>query len=155
MCHSIPNMKKRIFIGIPCYNGVPAETLEDYMLFAFYLGRHYREYDFFLGIKSKSEQFRARNAIVEAALSHGADYLLMLDDDHVINWMNESAIQPSTIKPPYEFLHTLLDHMHDQEKAGIVGAMYYHRGGDCMPVLMKEGKNGGYYYMREDEIKNG
>ena len=148
-------MKKRICIGIPCYNGVPAETLEDYMLFAFYLGRHYTEYDFFLAIKSKSEQFRARNAIVEAAISQGADYLLMLDDDHVIDWQNTFSLEPNATKPAYEFLHRLLEHFANEEKAGIVGAMYYQRGGDCKPVVMKEGKNGGHYWLREDEIKNG
>ena len=56
--------KERVFIGIPCYQSVAPEVLEDYMRFAFYLGRRYQEYDFFLGIKTKSEQFRARNAIV-------------------------------------------------------------------------------------------
>ena len=147
-------MKKRVCIGIPCYNGVPAETLEDYMLFAFYLGRHYQDYDFFVAIKSKSEQFRARNAIVEAAMSMDAHYLLMLDDDHVIDWEQAPSTEPNANKKPYEFLRTLLHHMDTAEKPGIVGALYYQRGGDCKPVVMKEGKNGGYYWMREDEIKN-
>ena len=40
--------KKRITIGIPCYRDVPGETLEDYMRFAYYLGRRYTEYDFYL-----------------------------------------------------------------------------------------------------------
>ena len=147
-------MRKRICIGIPAYGSVPAETLEDYMLFAFYLGRHYQEYDFFIAIKSKSEQFRARNAIVEAALSRDATYLLMLDDDHVIDWENSPSSEPNSKKKPYEFLRTLIHHLESQDKAGIVGAMYYQRGGDCKPVVMKEGKNGGYYWMREDEIEN-
>lgn len=146
-------MGKRVCIGIPCYQNVAAETLQDYMLFAFYLGRHYTDYDFFLAIKSKTEQFRARNAIVEAAISQGADYLLMLDDDHVIDWEGIAALEPNNRKPPYEFLRKLLNHLRTEENAGIVGALYFQRGGDCRPVVMKEGRNGGYYWMREDEIK--
>ena len=60
------NQKPIITIGIPCYSTVSAETLDDYMRFSFYLGRRYQDYDFKLAIKSKSEQFRARNAIVLA-----------------------------------------------------------------------------------------
>jgi hypothetical protein len=143
--------KKRIAIGIPCFGSAPAETLEDYMRFAFYLGRKYPEYDFYLAIKPKSEQFRARNSIVEAALQGGCDYLLMLDDDQVINWQGQDADVPGQVQEPYEFLHILLDDM-KKTKAGIVGALYYHRGGECRPVVMREGKNGGYFYMRDDEI---
>jgi len=147
-------MKKRICVGIPCYDGVSAETLDDYMRFMFYVGRHYTEYDFFLSIKSKSEQFRARNSIVESAMQMGCDYLLMLDDDHVLDWKECPVYEPNTERGAYEFLRVLLEHMQTQEKAAIVGALYYHRGGDCRPVIMKEGKTGGYYWMRDDEITN-
>ena len=135
----------RIFIGIPAYASVAGETLEDYMRFAYYVGRRNQEYDFFLGIKGKSEQFRARNALVEAALQVDADYLFMLDDDHVLDWRNSQS--PSDA---YDIIRKLVAH-----KKPIVGALYYHRGGACLPVLMKEGKDGGYYYMRDDEITGG
>jgi hypothetical protein len=140
--------RKRILVGIPCYQGVPAETLEDYMRLAYYLGRFVPDYEFWLAIKSKSEQFRARNAIVDAALQCDAEYLLMLDDDHVIDW--EVSVGPNN---RYGFIEQLIAHMKADPKIGICGALYYQRGGDCLPVLMKEGKDGGYYWMREDEIK--
>lgn len=139
--------KRTVCIGIPCFQSVPAETLDDYMRFAFYLGRRMTEFDFFLAIKSKSEQFRARNAIFTAAAQMDADFLLMLDDDQVIDW--ENSQHPTT---RYNFLRKLIAHMDADPKIGIVGALYYHRGGECLPVLMKEGKDGGYYYMRDDEI---
>lgn len=144
-------MKERpaICIGIPCYQNAPAETLEDYMRFAYHLGRRYPEYDFFLAIKPKSEQFRARNAIMTAALQFDCDYVLMLDDDQVIEWEDEQ--HPSK---KYDFLRTLIGHLERDPKLGLVGALYYHRGGDCLPVLMKQGVDGGYYYMRDDEIKS-
>ena len=138
----------RIMIGIPCYSSVSPETLEDYMRFAYYLGRN-TEHEYFLGIRTKQEQYRARNEIVEQAITLDCDYLLFLDDDHVINW--EDSFQPNS---RYGFVDKFINYLQD-EKTGIVGGLYYHRGGDCRPVLMKEGKDGGYYYMRDDELKPG
>jgi hypothetical protein len=104
----MPDKKPVITIGIPCYSSVPPEVLQDYMRFMYYLGRRYQEYDFALAIKTKSEQFRARNAIVEAAYQIDSDYLLMLDDDHIIdtddNWLPSAK---------YEFLRKLIEHDKD------------------------------------------
>lgn len=138
----------RIMIGIPCYSDVSAETLEDYMRFMFYTGRH-TEHECFLGIRTKQEQYRARNEIVEQAISLDCDYLLFLDDDHVINW--EESFQTNT---RYGLIDKFIKHLED-EKAGIVGGLYYHRGGDCRPVLMRQADDGGYYYLRDDEISGG
>ena len=137
----------RICIGIPCYRDVSSETLEDYMRLAYYCGRRMPEHDFFLAIKPKSEQFRARNAIVEASLQIACDYLFFLDDDHVIDW--EGTRGPTQ---RYGFLQTLIGHLESDPKRGIVGALYYHRGGECKPVLMKYGNDGGTYWMRDDQI---
>lgn len=139
----------RILVGIPCYQNVSAETLEDYMRFSFYCGRR-TDHDFFIGIKSKAEQFRARNAIVEGALQIGCDYLLFLDDDHVIDWEETAAPNDR-----YGFIESLLKHFDDDPELGIVGCLYYHRGAECRPVVMKEGKQGGFYWLRDDEILGG
>jgi SAM-dependent methyltransferase len=125
-------MKEKILIGIPAYSTVSAETLEDYMRFAYHLGRRYQDYDFFLGVKSKSEQFRARNIIVESALAIGCDWLLMIDDDHVIN-IDGSPGTPEDGAAPYDFLKKLLAHDVD-----IVGPLYYQRGGSAHPVVMDD-----------------
>lgn len=138
----------KIMIGIPCFHSVSPETLDDYMRFAFYLGRRMPEHEFFVAIKSKMEQYRARNSIVEGALQVGCDFLLFLDDDHVIDW--DGSMGPN---PRYGMLGELLKHMEADAKLGLVGALYYHRGNECRPVLMKEGKDGGYFLMRDDEIK--
>ncbi len=138
----------RIMIGIPCYQNVSAETLEDYVRFTYYLGRRMPEHEFLIGIKSKTEQFRARNSIVEGALQSSCDYLLFLDDDHVIDWENTQG--PNS---RYGFVKTFLEHFEKDEKLGIVGAVYYHRGNECRPVLMQE-RNGAYFWIRDDEIKN-
>lgn len=136
----------RIMIGIPCFSSVPAETLEDYLRLVYHLGRR-SSHEYLLGIKSKTEQFRARNAIVEGALQTGCDYLFFLDDDHVIDWEVQSGPNDR-----YDIIDKLVRHMDADPSLGIVGAVYYHRGNECRPVLMKEGKDGGFYYLRDDEI---
>jgi len=139
------NKKPVITIGIPCYGDIPPEVLEDYMRFAYYLGRRYQEYDFALGIKTKSEQFRARNAIVEAAYQINSDYLFMIDDDHIIDTNGDN--NPSE---KYEFLRKFLAHDKD-----IIGGLYYQRGGECRPVLMYRNDGGDYIYLRDDQIIKG
>src|SRR3990167_7613083 len=138
----------KVVIGIPCYRDVSSETLEDYMRFAYYCGRRIPQHEFFLAIKSKSEQFRARNSIVEVSLQIGADYLLFLDDDHVIDW--ETTAQPNS---RYGMVQKFIEHCENDPTIGIVGALYYHRGAQCRPVIMREGKDGGYYWMLDHEIK--
>jgi 2-polyprenyl-3-methyl-5-hydroxy-6-metoxy-1,4-benzoquinol methylase len=116
------------------------------MRFAFHCGRRLPQFDFFLGIKTKSEQFRARNAIVDEAMKMGADWLLMLDDDMVIN--------PCVTSGPadaYGFIERLIAHDKD-----ICGVLYYQRTGTCSPVLMaKMGDADGYRFLRDDEVTGG
>ena len=140
----------RICIGIPCYRDVAGETLSDYMRFAYYCGRRLPEHDFFLAVKTKSEQFRARNAIVESARQLSCDYMFFLDDDQVIDWEDS----PGPIER-YGLLAKLISHMENDPLLGIVGALYYHRGAECRPVIMKHGTDGGYYWLRDDEVING
>jgi GT2 family glycosyltransferase len=120
------------------------------MRFSFNLGRRYTEYDFFLAIKGKSEQFRARNAIVEAALSRDCDYIFMLDDDHIIDI--DKKIGPS---PKYFFLNKLVNHLEGRPEIGIIGALYYQRGGNCDPVIMEETKKGQYFFKTHQEVTGG
>ena len=141
----------RIFIGIPCFKGVDGDILEDYMRFAFSLGRRLPEHEFFLGIRQKMEQFRARNAILEGARQIGCDYLFMLDDDHIIDWEKTSGPNNRYTS----LIQTLINHLESDPAMGICGGLYYHRGAECRPVVMKEGKDGGYYWMRDDEITSG
>jgi 2-polyprenyl-3-methyl-5-hydroxy-6-metoxy-1,4-benzoquinol methylase len=138
--------KPTIVIGVPCYREVAPELLEDWMRFAYHCGRRMPGFDFFLAIKTKSEQFRARNAIVEAALTIGADWLLMLDDDMVIN-----ADVTQGVSESYGFLEKLIAHDKD-----ICGALYFQRGGACAPVLMaKIPEATGYRFLRDDELTCG
>jgi 2-polyprenyl-3-methyl-5-hydroxy-6-metoxy-1,4-benzoquinol methylase len=122
---------------------VDPEILEDWMAFLYHCGRRMPEYDFFLGIKTKSEQFRARNAIVEAAQQHNCDRILMLDDDMIIDWQKKGS-------EAYRFLEQLIAHDKD-----ICGILYFQRGQECEPVLMTKLGEKGYRFLRDDEIEHG
>jgi 2-polyprenyl-3-methyl-5-hydroxy-6-metoxy-1,4-benzoquinol methylase len=137
--------KPVIAIGVPCYREVAPEILEDWMRFAYHLGRRMPEYDFFLAIKTKSEQFRARNAIVQAAQQVNADWLLMLDDDMVIN--PDATIG---VSEAYGVLEKMIAHGKD-----LCGALYYQRGGHCSAVLMTKTGEKGYRFLRDDELDGG
>lgn len=136
--------KPTICIGVPCYREVAPEILEDWMRFAYHCGRRMPEFDFYLAIKTKSEQFRARLAIVTAAQQANADWLLMIDDDMVINPLSTTGISQA-----YTFLEKLIAHGKD-----VCGVLYYQRGGKCEPVLMAKVPDlKGYRFLRDDEIE--
>lgn len=108
----------KIMIGVPGFAGVQPECQETIGGLLFRLGRE-TDYDVAFKIAPKSEQFRARNKLVTAAISGGFDYLLMLDDD---------------MRVPHDLVQRLLAHDKD-----VVGALYYQRGGLHRPVVMDEG----------------
>jgi 2-polyprenyl-3-methyl-5-hydroxy-6-metoxy-1,4-benzoquinol methylase len=141
-------MSKTICIGIVAYDGLDHQVSEDYMRLMFHLGRRHPEYNFQLAIKGKSEQFRARNAIVKAALQFNADYIWMLDDDHILDIGKNQTPSDS-----YDLPIKLVKHLEENEKIGIVGALYYQRGADCYPVIMQE-KDGLPYFLTHAEISN-
>ena len=130
----------RIAIGIPVFQNYMPEVAHDYMRMLYSFGKRMPEHDFYLIPKTKSEQFRARNAIVSTALQFACDYLLFLDDDHVFDWKGIPNSES------YTFLSKLLEHDKD-----IVGCLYYHRTGSYRPVLMKDsGKAGDRYTFLTD-----
>jgi SAM-dependent methyltransferase len=139
----------KIVIGIPCFHTMPPETETDYLRLMYYLGRRYQEHEFFLAIKRKSEQFRARNSIVEVAAQMCADYVWFLDDDHVFD-----EIDGNLPSPAYEHLRRLLEHFDATPDAGIIGCLYYHRGGECRPVLMTETAPGRHRLLFDYEVNH-
>jgi 2-polyprenyl-3-methyl-5-hydroxy-6-metoxy-1,4-benzoquinol methylase len=139
--------KPLIYIGAPCFDKVDPELLEDWMRFAFHLGRRMPQYNFMTGIKTKSEQFRARNEIVDAAKTYGATYLLMLDDDMIINTFVTEGKEGEG-DDSYSFLEKMIAHDKD-----ICGALYWQRGGDCKPVMMYKVTDTGYRFLRDDELE--
>lgn len=145
-----PTRRPLIVVGVPCYGLVGPEYLEDFARFTFHLGRRMPDYDFDLAIRTKSEQFRARNAIVDAAMQVNADYILMLDDDMIINAVGTQGVQGAGAPDEYGFLEKLLAHDKD-----ICGVLYYQRVGACDPVVMTAAGENGYRFLRDNEITGG
>lgn len=139
--------KEVILIGIPCFSGVDYQVLEDYMRLAYHLGRRHTDFEFQLAIKGKSEQFRARIAIVKAGLQFGADYILMLDDDHILDIAGSQRATNA-----YDLPVKLARHLKANPKMGIIGALYYQRGGDCYPVIMQENGDGLPHFLHKMEV---
>lgn len=133
--------KKTICVGIVAYDGLDGQVAQDYMRLMYHLGKyHSDEYNFQLAIKWKSEQFRARNAIVKAALQYRADYIWMLDDDHIIHV--ENLVNPHFGRmDDYDLPIKLVKRLEEHPDAGVVGALYYQRGGDYYPVILQEPKD--------------
>lgn len=110
--------KQRVLIGVAGFHGVIPECQENFFALAYRCGRDFPQYDFLLKIMIKREQFRARNNLVDLAITNGCDYLLMLDDDMVV---------------PPDLFNKLVTHDKD-----VIGALYYQRGGSYHPVIMKQ-----------------
>ena len=142
--------KKTICIGIVAYDGFDGQVAQDYMRLMFHLGRKHTDYEFQLAIKWKSEQFRARNAIVKAALQNSADYIWMLDDDHILDIGRSQGATSA-----YDLPINLVKHLEDNPNIGVVGALYFQRGGDYSPVIMQESKDDARpYFLTHPEIAN-
>jgi len=140
--------KPTICVGIVAYDGLDGQVAEDYMRLMFHLGRRCPEYDFQLAIKFKSEQFRARNAIVQVALQMGADYIWMLDDDHIFD-INESG------HSSYDLPIKLVKHLEERPEIGVVGALYYQRAGEYYPVIMQDTRDSPHpSFLSHAEISN-
>lgn len=137
--------RPRIMIGMPCYGDVSSDVFVDFARFAFHCGRAMPQYNFLLAVRTKAEQFRARNQIVDHAQQHRCDWLLMLDDDMIIN--RDETVDPTEA---YGFLEKLIAHDKD-----IIGGLYYLKDGACSPVLMAKQGERGYRFLRDDEIVHG
>ena len=117
--------KRKCFIGIVAFQGVNYKIAENYFAWAFHLGRRVPEFDFLLRVIGKKEQFRARNNIVDMAknwLTGPDDILLMLDDDMIL---------------PQNTFERLVKVLDDRPDAGLVGGLYWQRGGSYRPVIQK------------------
>lgn len=115
--------KPKILVAIPGYAGIQPEAQESYAAMMYHSGRALSSrYDMAFKVITKRDQFRARNHIVHNALAADFDYLLMLDDDHIV---------------PVDLVERLIEHMENRPEFGVIGALYYQRGGQYEPVVMK------------------
>ena len=117
--------RRKCFIGIVAFQGANYKVLENYIAWSFHLGRRSPDFDFVLRVIGKKEQFRARNNIVDMAkawLTGPDDVLLMLDDDMIL---------------PQDTFERLIKVLDNNPDAGVVGGLYWQRGGSYRPVIQK------------------
>jgi len=117
--------RRKCFIGVVAFMGANPMTLQNYMAFAFDLGRRHPDIDFYLQVIGKKEQFRARNNLVNSAkgwMHDPNDLLMMLDDDMILP------------QHTFERLKNILDTIPD---AGVAGGLYWQRAGSYRPVIQK------------------
>jgi hypothetical protein len=75
----------------------------------------------------------------------------MLDDDHIID-VGKSLAPTSK----YDLLPNLIRRMRENSRIGVVGALYWQRGGDYLPVIMQESGNGGPpHFLHPMEVSGG
>lgn len=139
--------REEIVLGFPWYGDVDSLVWEDSFKFAYYLGRRCIDYDFAIAPRFKTEQYRARNAIVEEFIKRDSDYLLMLDDDHIIGINGGN----------YGFPTRLVEHLKARPEIGAIGGFYLQRRDSCSPVLLNESKEvkGAYAPLLHLEISGG
>lgn len=126
---------KKLLVGIPAFDGIVTEAQQSVIGMMYRAGRDLPDFDVAIHISYKKEQFRARNHLVDAAISNDFDYLFMLDDDMIV---------------PHNLIQSLLDHDKD-----VIGALYFQRGGLYHPIIMRRkdhtpGVYSGEFWSQED-----
>jgi hypothetical protein len=129
--------KPKIFIGLVAYGSIYPEVMTSWVLWSIGLGAKYADrFELYFGMASKREQYRARNYLIQEAQLAGADFLLMIDDDHTVSDCPD-----------------MLEHFFDLEKP-IQTALSVQRGrgGDIRPTVLHVDDKGHCDFYRADEV---
>lgn len=113
--------KPKVFVGIVSFRDIYASVFESWLHWATRVGAQYRDkFEVFYGVSTRQEQYRARNTLVTQAMLGGADFLLMVDDDHTVGDCPD-----------------MLGHFYDARKP-FQGGLYIQRRGDKeQPVILE------------------
>lgn len=138
--------KKNVMIFCPVGYGVmDFQVVFDWMGMMYWFGKHIsNRYNFHINFKAKLEQARAREEAALDAQAMNMDYILMLDDDQILDVKNEND---------YSFIETMLNTMELNENIGVLGAMYFKRQKDMMvPCAMMKINEVEYRFLKMEEI---
>jgi len=83
-----------------------------------------------------------------------ADYLWMLDDDHIFDIESRVHNEQDLAFEGYNSYSMpvkLVEHLENNPAIGVVGALYWQRGGACYPVIMQE-KDGLPFFLHHSEV---
>jgi hypothetical protein len=115
--------RPKIFVGVCAFGDIPHEAFRQFVCWwGIQCARLKDKAELYFGVSPRKEQYRARNALVQAAEMSGADFLLMVDDDQLLI-------------PEPDMLQKFMDF-----GAPVMGGLYYQRGGLFHPVVMHEDK---------------
>lgn len=78
--------KPRILIGVVAFGDIAADILQSWSVWCMRMGALYHDnFQMWIGTATRMEQYRARNFLCAEAIKHGADFLLMIDDDELVH----------------------------------------------------------------------
>lgn len=117
--------KKKVCLLIPAYTTIPSSFL---MNFVKILSANMGKYIIEVVIQQDMPIDKARNMLVEIALSKNADYWLWMDTDNIL---------------PDNALDTLIKNM-DDKKADLVSAIYFEKSKPYYPVI-RQYHSGGFW----------
>lgn len=125
----------RVFVGICAFGDIPHDAFESFMI---WWGKQVKDLrgvcELSISVSPRKEQYRARNALILMAEKQGADYLLMFDDDQL----------------PH-ICQNVIGRFLEHPEHLVQGGLYFQRGGNFHPVVMKEQGHGSYrFYMLEE-----
>ena len=111
----------KVFVGFVAFGDIDPQILESTAHWCFQAGSRYSGvFEIHWGCATRREQYRARNTLVEEAQKQEADFLLMLDDDHLLSDCPD-----------------ILGHFFREEKP-MQGGLYVQRREDkSQPVIVK------------------
>jgi len=126
----------RVYIGVVAFGDIYSEVYESGLHWAFQAGARYKgQFELFFAVASRKEQYRARNSLVLEAQRSGADFMLMLDDDHTL------ADCPDILGEFY------------REEKPLQGGLYVQRTNEFeQPVIARRDEKGQYVWCDYDEI---
>jgi hypothetical protein len=80
------NRKPRIYIGLVAFGAIDPQIVISWTIWSMQIGKRYADkFEIYFGVAARREQYRARNYLVDQAREAGADFLLMIDDDHTVH----------------------------------------------------------------------
>lgn len=127
--------KPNVYIGVVAFGDIYSEVYESGMHWAFQAGAKLSgRFNLYFAVASRKEQYRARNSLVLEAQSSGADFMLMLDDDHTL------ADAPNLIEDFFA------------EEKPLQGGLYIQRTDAFEQPVIARSENGKYVWCSYDEI---
>lgn len=147
-------MKKyKLHIGVPTYGKPCIEfAMHSGWGMMYHIGRRHPEIEVTLHIDTRTYRQAARLGIVQEGLRNGADFIMMLDDDHTFTGEDFSKLWKAITEGS---THAVGDKEIHPNQIDLIGALYFTRGRPTCPCIFKNSSRGTvpiYYYPEKDAL---